>query len=67
MFLPEARLELAASSAQLWVGEVSTLLKQLPDYVEDDDATIAANVPNWESGFKPFGRLRSVVQLCCQL
>lgn len=52
-FLPVASMWLAIESAEFYVGDVPGLLEQLPDYVEDGDATIRRNLPNWGSSFEP--------------
>ncbi|MCU7728948.1 hypothetical protein ODJ79_34995 [Actinoplanes sp. KI2] len=57
-FLPVARMRLVATSAAFYVGDVVGLAEQLPDYVEDDEATIAGNLPNWQSVFEPIWATR---------
>jgi hypothetical protein len=52
-FFPNARVSLVAEKVEFHVGDVDGLSEQLPDYGEDDDATIRANLPGWRSSFSP--------------
>lgn len=52
-FVPNAGLRLVAESAEFYVGDVDRLSEQLPDYGEDDDAEIRANLAGWRSSFVP--------------
>ncbi len=52
-FLPRASLRIAAQSLEFYAGHVDGLLDQLPDYMEEDDATIRANLASWQSSFSP--------------
>jgi hypothetical protein len=49
---PNARLVLRAESASFFVGDVPGL-DRIPNYAEDDDATIRAHLASWESEFVP--------------
>jgi hypothetical protein len=50
---PSARLELTATSAAFYVGDVPGLLEAPPDYVDDDDAAGRAGIAGWRSPFSP--------------
>jgi hypothetical protein len=52
-FLPISQLRVAARSVEFYVGNMDGLGDQLPDYVEDDDATVRANLASWHSPFAP--------------
>jgi hypothetical protein len=49
---PRAQLELSAESAAFFVGDVPGL-DRIPDYLEDDEATIRAQIASWHSKFNP--------------
>ncbi|WP_236787662.1 hypothetical protein [Amycolatopsis sp. GM8] len=49
---PGARLKLVAESAAFLTGNVPGL-DQIPDYIEDDEATIRAGLAGWHSEFVP--------------
>jgi hypothetical protein len=49
------RLNAVASAAEFIVGNVSGLPETQPDFAEDDDETIAAAMPGWDSAFEPRG------------
>jgi hypothetical protein len=46
---PGAQVELVAQAMVFFAGDVPGLDEIPPDYVEDDEETIRANLPNWES------------------
>jgi hypothetical protein len=50
---PSAWLRLKAMSAEFFVGDVHSLPEAQPDFGADDDATIRAGMPNWDSRFEP--------------
>ncbi|HEY2668291.1 MAG TPA: hypothetical protein VGK51_15785 [Actinomycetota bacterium] len=52
-FVPRARLDMEAASAEFFVGNVPGGDQAPPDYTEADDATIRAGVPSWISEFEP--------------
>jgi hypothetical protein len=52
-FLPLAQARLVAKRVEFYVGDVASLDDQLPDYLEDDDATVRANLASWRSLFSP--------------
>jgi hypothetical protein len=52
-FAPSAGLRLVAESVEFYVGDVDGLSEQLPNYIEDDDAEIRANLADWRSSFVP--------------
>lgn len=47
------RLSAVASTAEFFVGDVPDLPEAPPSFVEDDEQTIAAGMPAWDSMFKP--------------
>jgi hypothetical protein len=49
---PDAGLELAAEAAAFYVGDVPGL-HRIPNYIEDDEATIRAQLAGWDSPFTP--------------
>jgi hypothetical protein len=52
-FVPSARMELEADSAEFFVGNVPGCDEAPPNYTEADDATIRAGLPSWTSTFEP--------------
>jgi len=52
-FFPNARLELEALSAEFFVGNVPGLSDAPPDFVEDEEETIRADMASWQSTFEP--------------
>src|SRR5947208_137171 len=46
-FVPNARLELEADSAEFFVGNVPGCDETPPNYMEADDPTIRAGLPSW--------------------
>ena len=52
-FLPVAQVRLVAKSAEFYVGNATGLDDQLPDYIEDNDAAVRANLASWCSVFLP--------------
>jgi hypothetical protein len=52
-FLPISQLRVAARSVEFYIGNMDGLGNQLPDYMEDDDATVRANLASWHSPFVP--------------
>ena len=42
-----------ASTAEFFVGDVQNLPEAPPNFVEDDELTILAGMPAWDSVFKP--------------
>lgn len=52
-FLPVAQARIVAKRAEFYVGDVPGLRDRLPDYLEDDDATVRANLASWSSVFMP--------------
>jgi hypothetical protein len=52
-FVPSARLELEADSAEFFVGNVPGGDEAPPNYMEADDATIRAGLQSWTSTFEP--------------
>jgi hypothetical protein len=51
-FVPDAGLDLLASAAEFYVGEVPGCDAAQPNYVEDDDETVRADLANWASEFQ---------------
>lgn len=51
--LPIAGLELVASRAAFYVGDVPALGATPPDYVQDDERLVQAGLANWRSSFVP--------------
>jgi hypothetical protein len=51
--LQACRLELAAASAEFFVGDIPDLPEAPPDFGRDDEATIKAGMPGWGSQFEP--------------
>ena len=49
---PDAVLELVAESAAFYVGDVPGL-EIIPNYIENDEATIRAQLAGWHSTFTP--------------
>ena len=49
---PRSQLELSAESAAFFVGDVPGL-DRIPNYIEDDEATIGAQLAGWRSKFTP--------------
>lgn len=49
--IPNANVRLVAQSAEFYAGNVTSLSPNPPDYSEDDEADIRANLANWESEF----------------
>jgi hypothetical protein len=49
---PGAQLSLVAESASFFAGDVPGL-DRIPDYVDDDEATIRAQLAGWHSEFTP--------------
>lgn len=49
---PNAQLELRAESAAFFAGDVPSL-DRIPDFIEDDEATIRAQLAGWHSEFVP--------------
>lgn len=52
-FFPLARLELSASTAEFYVGDVPGCDGPPPDYTDADDETVRAGIASWESTFEP--------------
>jgi len=52
-FVPDARLRLAANSAEFFVGHVAGLSDVPPDFTSDAEATIHAGLASWSSPFSP--------------
>ena len=50
---PGAQLKLVAESAAFFSGDVPGLDETPPDYGQDDEATIRANLAGWYSAFVP--------------
>lgn len=48
-----ARLEVVATSAEFFVGTVPGLPEAPPNFVEDDESKIRAEMPGWSSLFEP--------------
>jgi hypothetical protein len=48
-----ARLAVTATSAEFFVGNVAGLPDAPPDFIDDDEVTIAAGMPTWSSLFTP--------------
>ena len=46
---PGAQVELVAGAVVFFAGDVPGLDEVPPDYVEDDDEAIRANLANWDS------------------
>lgn len=51
--LQTCKLELAAASAEFFVGDIPDLPEAPPDYGRADEATIRAGIPGWGSRFEP--------------
>jgi hypothetical protein len=49
---PDGELGLTAESAVFYVGDVAGL-DEIPDYIDDDDATIRDRIAGWHSTFTP--------------
>ncbi len=49
---PNAQLRLTAESASFFAGDVLGL-DRIPDYMDDDEATIRAQLASWHSEFAP--------------
>ncbi len=47
------RLSVVASSAEFFVGDIPGLSEAPPNFVEDDEQTIAEAMPAWDSIFEP--------------
>jgi hypothetical protein len=47
------RLSATASSAEFFVGDVLGLPEAPPNFIEDDEGTIAKGMPAWDSPFEP--------------
>jgi hypothetical protein len=47
------RLSAVATSAEFFVGDVPDLPEVPPNFVEDDERTVAAGMPAWDSMFEP--------------
>jgi hypothetical protein len=52
-FVPDARLTVAADSAEFYVGDVDVIGDTPPDYGGADDAVIRAGLADWSSPFSP--------------
>jgi hypothetical protein len=49
---PDAQLTLQAESAAFFAGDVPGLVR-IPDYMDDDDVTVRAQLAGWHSEFTP--------------
>lgn len=47
------RLSASAAYAEFFVGDVPDLPEAPPNFIEDDERTIVAGMPAWDSMFKP--------------
>lgn len=52
-FASDAELRLEAGGAEFYVGDMAGMDSAPPDFVEDDDETIQAGMPNWTCTFAP--------------
>jgi hypothetical protein len=52
-FSPRARLELTATSAEFYVGNVPGCDAAPPDFMEADEKTLRAGLASWQSDFDP--------------
>lgn len=52
-FASDAELRLEADGAEFYVGDMAGMDCAPPDFVEDDDETIEAGMPNWTWTFAP--------------
>lgn len=52
-FASDAELRLEADGAEFYVGDMAGMDCAPPDFVEDDDETIQAGMPNWAWTFVP--------------
>lgn len=52
-FASDAELRLEADAAEFYVGDMAGMDSAPPDFVEDDDETIQAGMPNWTCTFAP--------------
>lgn len=52
-FASDAEMRLEADAAEFYVGDMAGMDCAPPDFVEDDDETIRAGMPNWTWTFVP--------------
>jgi hypothetical protein len=52
-FSPDATLDVVARGARFYLGNVPGLPPTPPDFTQDDEETIRAGMPVWESPFHP--------------
>lgn len=52
-FASDAELRIEADGAEFYVGDMAGMDCAPPDFVEDDDETIQAGMPNWTWTFVP--------------